>query len=179
MVTPPKQNSACMAETAETPVQSPPCEKKSQLANNYGFCCSRLAVGVGLDSESATFFGSHADRPSHFKALALIEDSSWLQPPCDPLKCIKIKPYSHCMTLSLCILVEIRKLAWLGVSIPLWREDDSNRSNSGGAKSLLSAAPDLPTPFIFLPVLANHIDICLLYLVGRGDVARLSLSNFR
>ena len=39
MVTPPKQNSACMAETAETPVQSPPCEKKSQLANNYGSCC--------------------------------------------------------------------------------------------------------------------------------------------
>ena len=119
MVTPPKQNSACMAETAETPVQSPLCEKKSQLANNYGFCCSRLAVGVGLDSESATFFGSHADRPSHFKALALIEDSSWLQPPRDPLKCIKIKPYGDCMALSLCILVEIRKLAWLGVSIPL------------------------------------------------------------
>ena len=40
MVTPPKQNSACMADTAETPVQSPPCEKKSQLANNYGSCCS-------------------------------------------------------------------------------------------------------------------------------------------
>ena len=36
----------------------------------------------------------------------------------------------------------------------------------------------LPYSF-FLPVLANHIDICLLYLVGRGDVARLSLSNFR
>ena len=41
MVTPPKQNSACMAETAETPVQSPPCEKKSQFANNYGSCCRR------------------------------------------------------------------------------------------------------------------------------------------
>ena len=39
MVTPPKQNSACMAKTAETPVQSPPCERKSQLANNYGSCC--------------------------------------------------------------------------------------------------------------------------------------------
>ena len=39
MVTPPKQNSACMAETAETPVQSPPCVKKSQLANDYGSCC--------------------------------------------------------------------------------------------------------------------------------------------
>ena len=39
MVTLPKQNSACMAETAKTPVQSQPCEKKSQLANNYGSCC--------------------------------------------------------------------------------------------------------------------------------------------
>ena len=40
MVTVPKQNSACMAETAETTIQSPPCAKKSQLANNYGSCCS-------------------------------------------------------------------------------------------------------------------------------------------
>ena len=37
IVTPPKQNSACIAETC---VQSPPCKKKSQLANNYGSCCS-------------------------------------------------------------------------------------------------------------------------------------------
>ena len=34
------QNSACIAETAATPVQSPPCEEKSQLANNYGSCCN-------------------------------------------------------------------------------------------------------------------------------------------
>ena len=33
MIIPPKQNSSCMAKT---PVQSPQCEKKSQLANNYG-----------------------------------------------------------------------------------------------------------------------------------------------
>ena len=38
------------------------------------------------------------------------------------------------MALSLCILVEICKLAWLGISIPLWREDDSNRSKQWRGK---------------------------------------------
>ena len=61
MVTPPKQNSACMAETAETPVQPPPCKKKSQLANNYGSCCIMPAscdqlLGDGVVGSNSNVF---------------------------------------------------------------------------------------------------------------------------
>ena len=108
MVTPPKQNSACMAETAETPVQSPPCEKKSQLANNYGSCCN---------------------------ARQWLSKSSDLSPPCDyhhiTVMPVELKGSCHCGAVAftvqsstpvpyqLCMCSICRKVGGTGGSVNL------------------------------------------------------------